>query len=81
MRPPFFPNIARFSMSVVSSSEISRPPIQRKGFSYDRLIRYFFASNAGLTIVILLLIIEASLTSIPVLTLGASLTFDTLLRL
>jgi phosphate transport system permease protein len=30
---------------------------QRKGFSYERLIRYFFASNAGLTIVILLLII------------------------
>lgn len=57
MRPLFFPNIARFSMSVVSSSEISRPPLQRKGFSYDRLIRYFFASNAGLTIVILLLII------------------------
>lgn len=31
--------------------------LQRKGFSYDRLIRYFFASNAGLTIVILLLIV------------------------
>lgn len=30
---------------------------QRSGFSYERLIKYFFASNAGLTIVILLLII------------------------
>ena len=30
---------------------------QRRGFSWDRAIRYFFASNAGLTIVILLLII------------------------
>jgi phosphate transport system permease protein len=30
---------------------------QRKGFSYERLIKYFFASNAGLTIVILVLII------------------------
>lgn len=30
---------------------------QKRGFSYDRAIRYFFASNAGLTIVILILII------------------------
>jgi phosphate transport system permease protein len=37
-----------------------RPPrhrFQRQGFSYERLIKYFFASNAGLTIVILVLII------------------------
>lgn len=30
---------------------------QRRGLSYERFIRYFFASNAGLTIVILVLII------------------------
>ncbi len=30
---------------------------QRSGFSFERLIKYFFASNAGLTIVILVLII------------------------
>ncbi|MES2439178.1 MAG: phosphate ABC transporter permease subunit PstC [Verrucomicrobiota bacterium] len=30
---------------------------QRRGFSYERAIKYFFASNAGLTIVILILII------------------------
>jgi phosphate transport system permease protein len=30
---------------------------QRRGFSYERVIKYFFASNAGLTIVILGLII------------------------
>ena len=30
---------------------------QRQGFSYERAIKYFFASNAGLTIVILALII------------------------
>jgi phosphate transport system permease protein len=30
---------------------------QRQGFSYERAIKYFFASNAGLTIVILVLII------------------------
>lgn len=30
---------------------------QRRGFSYERAIKYFFASNAGLTIVILSLII------------------------
>lgn len=44
-------------MSDISSAESSTPSLQRRGFSYDRLIRYFFASNAGLTIVILLLII------------------------
>jgi phosphate transport system permease protein len=30
---------------------------QRRGFSYERAIKYFFASNAGLTLVILALII------------------------
>jgi len=30
---------------------------QRRGFSFEKIIRYFFASNAGLTIVILALII------------------------
>lgn len=30
---------------------------QKRGFSYERFIRFFFASNAGLTIVILVLII------------------------
>ena len=35
----------------------SQHRFQRKGFSYERLIKYFFASNAGLTIVILILII------------------------
>ncbi|RYD35459.1 MAG: hypothetical protein EOP85_19015, partial [Verrucomicrobiaceae bacterium] len=30
---------------------------QKRGFSLDRGIRYFFASNAGLTIVILVLIV------------------------
>jgi len=44
-------------MSDNSLTESSTPSLQRRGFSYDRLIRYFFASNAGLTIVILLLII------------------------
>jgi len=44
-------------MSDNSPTESSTPSLQRRGFSYDRLIRYFFASNAGLTIVILLLII------------------------
>ncbi len=34
-----------------------RHRFQRRGFSYEKLIRYFFASNAGLTIVILTLII------------------------
>ena len=37
-----------------------KPPphrFQRRGFSYERAIKYFFASNAGLTIVILSLII------------------------
>jgi phosphate transport system permease protein len=41
-KPPVPPNNHRF---------------QRKGFSYEQLIRFFFASNAGLTIVILVLII------------------------
>jgi phosphate transport system permease protein len=40
-----------------STAGTPSPSLQRKGFSYDRLIRYFFASNAGLTIVILLLIV------------------------
>ena len=44
-------------MSAPSPVGISAASLQRKGFSYDRLIRYFFASNAGLTIVILLLIV------------------------
>jgi phosphate transport system permease protein len=35
----------------------NRHRFQRQGFSYERLIKYFFASNAGLTIVILVLII------------------------
>ena len=37
----------------------SQPPhrFQKRGFSYERAIKYFFASNAGLTIVILVLII------------------------
>jgi phosphate transport system permease protein len=35
----------------------NRHRFQRQGFSYERLIKYFFASNAGLTIVILILII------------------------
>ena len=37
----------------------NRPPhrFQKRGFSYERAIKYFFASNAGLTIVILALII------------------------
>ncbi|MEI6818588.1 MAG: phosphate ABC transporter permease subunit PstC [Verrucomicrobiota bacterium] len=36
-----------------------QPPhrFQKRGFSYERAIKYFFASNAGLTIVILALII------------------------
>ncbi len=45
----------------MASEERSTPQtqhrFQRKGFSYERLIKYFFASNAGLTIVILVLII------------------------
>lgn len=44
-------------MSAHTTAGISSPPLQSKGFSYDRLIRYFFASNASLTIVILLLIV------------------------
>jgi len=35
----------------------TRHRFQRQGFSYERLIKFFFASNAGLTIVILILII------------------------
>ncbi|MEO5712067.1 MAG: phosphate ABC transporter permease subunit PstC [Luteolibacter sp.] len=37
----------------------NQPPhrFQKRGFSYERAIKYFFASNAGLTIVILALII------------------------
>ena len=38
-------------------SESSGHRFQRKGFSFERAIRFFFASNAGLTIFILLLII------------------------
>jgi phosphate transport system permease protein len=45
----------------MAHEERSIPPtnhrFQRRGFSYERLIRFFFASNAGLTIVILVLII------------------------
>lgn len=44
-------------MSDRAPHEIKKNHLQRKGFSYDRLIRYFFASNAGMTIVILLLIV------------------------
>ncbi|MCF7667418.1 MAG: phosphate ABC transporter permease subunit PstC [Akkermansiaceae bacterium] len=40
-----------------SSSESSGHRFQRRGFSFERAIRFFFASNAGLTIFILLLII------------------------
>ena len=38
-------------------SESSGHRFQRRGFSFERAIRFFFASNAGLTIFILLLII------------------------
>jgi phosphate transport system permease protein len=45
----------------MASEKPSIPPtghrFQRRGFSYEQLIRFFFASNAGLTIVILVLII------------------------
>jgi phosphate transport system permease protein len=45
----------------MASEKPSTPPtnhrFQRRGFSYEQLIRFFFASNAGLTIVILVLII------------------------
>lgn len=44
-------------MPDVSTAEIPSRSLQRKGYSFDQLIRYFFASNAGLTIVILILII------------------------
>lgn len=45
----------------MAKKEIAPPKtahrFQRSGFSFERLIKYFFASNAGLTIVILVLII------------------------
>lgn len=45
----------------MAHTERSKPArqhrLQRRGFSYERLIRFFFASNAGLTILILVLII------------------------
>ncbi len=40
-----------------SQKEKTGHRFQRSGFSYEQLIRFFFASNAGLTIVILILII------------------------
>lgn len=40
-----------------SPNEKAGHRFQRSGFSYEQLIRFFFASNAGLTIVILILII------------------------
>ena len=39
------------------SSDQSPHRFQKRGFSYEKTIKYFFASNAGLTIVILALII------------------------
>lgn len=39
------------------STENPSDRFQKRGFSYERAIKYFFASNAGLTIVILTLII------------------------
>ena len=39
------------------SSKSAPHRFQKRGFSYERAIKYFFASNAGLTIVILALII------------------------
>lgn len=49
------------SSGTMATEDRSIPPskhrFQRQGFSYERLIKYFFASNAGLTIVILVLII------------------------
>ena len=45
----------------MSQEELSSDPtphrFQKRGFSYEKTIKYFFASNAGLTIVILALII------------------------
>ena len=45
----------------MSQEEILSDPtphrFQKRGFSYEKAIKYFFASNAGLTIVILALII------------------------
>jgi len=51
-----------FDSALIMASEKSpneKPAhrFQRSGFSYEQLIRFFFASNAGLTIVILILII------------------------
>ena len=40
-----------------TSSDQAPHRFQKRGFSYERVIKYFFASNAGLTIVILSLII------------------------
>ncbi len=40
-----------------NSASLTRHRFQKRGFSYERAIKYFFASNAGLTIVILALII------------------------
>lgn len=40
-----------------SSNAKTGHKFQRSGFSYEQLIRFFFASNAGLTIIILTLII------------------------
>ncbi len=40
-----------------TSSDQAPHRFQKRGFSYERAIKYFFASNAGLTIVILALII------------------------
>jgi phosphate transport system permease protein len=40
-----------------TSSDQAPHRFQKRGFSYERAIKYFFASNAGLTIVILSLII------------------------
>lgn len=48
------------SGTMASETPLNSPSshrFQRKGFSYERLIKFFFASNAGLTIVILALII------------------------
>lgn len=44
-------------MAETTLSEKKPSAFRRKGISYDRIIKYFFASNAGLTIVILVLII------------------------
>ncbi|MEI6175843.1 MAG: phosphate ABC transporter permease subunit PstC [Verrucomicrobiota bacterium] len=58
---PKFPEPCPLRPSLMARNEITAPKtvhrFQRRGFSYERLIKYFFASNAGLTIVILVLII------------------------